>query len=143
MKHIPADLAAEMIAASELGVSVVDVRRQATVTPAVDAVSEKDFQAAVVALAKRHGWKCYHPYNSRKSDEGYPDLTLARDRIVWMELKTETGVVSAAQASWNEILLAAGEEAYIFRPSNWPEIVAILTAEPRQKDWKCAQQVLK
>lgn len=94
--------------------------------PAEEAQSEKAFQADIVKFAEKQGWTCYHTYNSRKSQEGYPDLTLVRERVVWIEAKTETGVVSAAQQTWHELLNAAGQEAYIFRPKDWPQIVEVL-----------------
>jgi VRR-NUC domain-containing protein len=54
------------------------------------------------------------------------DLTLVRDRVVWVELKTETGKVSAAQREWLDALKAAGAEAYIWRPSDLERVGQVL-----------------
>lgn len=88
--------------------------------------SEDEFQTEFVALFKRQGWKGYHPFDSRKSVAGYPDWTLVRDRVVWIELKTEEGVASADQLNWIDDLKKAGAEVYLFRPSDWQEIAEVL-----------------
>lgn len=90
-------------------------------------VSEKEFQAAVVNLARRNGWRCFHCHDSRKSEAGFPDLVLVRDRVVWAELKAEAGRLSAAQLAWVEALRAAGTEVHVWRPTDWPEIERILS----------------
>jgi hypothetical protein len=54
-------------------------------------ISEKEFQAQVLGLARLSGLLCYHTHDSRRSKPGVPDLVLARppvDRFV--ELKTDT-----------------------------------------------------
>lgn len=89
--------------------------------------SETEFQEEFVSLFKGLGWKGYHPFNSRKSVAGYPDWTLVRDRVVWIELKTEEGDASADQLNWIDDLKKAGGEVYLFRPSDWSEIVRVLT----------------
>lgn len=95
--------------------------------PSPDAkVSEKEFQQAVIDLAKRHGWKVYHTYDSRRSNPGYPDLTLVRERVLWMELKVHPNKPTAAQGTWVEVLKSAGQAAYVFYPEHWPIIVKLL-----------------
>lgn len=91
--------------------------------------TEKGFQAAVVALAQRCGWKVYHPYRSDKSAPGFPDLTLAKagQPIVFAELKTQHGRLTAAQHAWFHVLEhASGCEVYCWRPTDWPCIQARL-----------------
>lgn len=96
--------------------------------PPCERISEKEFMAAVIALAKRNGWKVYHTYDSRKSEAGFPDLTLVRgDRLIFAELKTESGTASAAQLNWHDALRAAGCNVYLLRPSDWPEIEKVLS----------------
>lgn len=93
------------------------------------AMSEEDFQQDVIDLAKLRKWRYYHCRNSRKSTAGFPDLVLvsaARGRIVYMELKTESGEPSAEQLNWIDDLKACGQEAYIFRPSDFPKIEELL-----------------
>ena len=88
--------------------------------------SEKAFQADVVKEAKRTGWRFYHVRFSYQSRIGYPDLTLWRERIIWIELKAEDGVVSPEQAEIHEELRAAGGEVYVFKPSQWLSILDAL-----------------
>lgn len=99
-------------------------------TPAPSIVSEKQFQSAVIALAKRHLWLCYHTFDSRKSMAGFPDLVLVRDRIIFAELKTETGRPTADQERWLEGLREAGAEVYLWKPSDWVSIEATLASKP-------------
>lgn len=98
--------------------------------PASQAQAEDDFLQAVRSLAKRNGWRTYHTYFSKRSEPGFPDLVLVRLRVVWVELKTEEGRLEADQASWLDDLRLAGQEVYLWRPSNWPWISGFLTAPP-------------
>lgn len=88
--------------------------------------SEREFQAAVIALAKECGWDYYHTHDSRRSPEGFPDLTFWRDRHFKAELKTETGRLTKKQREVIDGLRAAGVCTYVWRPSDWPQIVEIL-----------------
>ena len=104
--------------------------------------TEKEFQAAVLEYAHLRGWRHWHDAATntprRCSDcgairqtprnaAGFLDLILIRrPRLVWAELKTETGVVSSDQQSWIDELQACGQAMYIWRPSLWPEIEQVL-----------------
>jgi hypothetical protein len=83
---------------------------------------EAAFQAQVLDLAGRLGWTHYHPYDSRRSNPGFPDLVLVRDRVIFAELKTQLGRLSSAQAGWRDRLLAAGAEWHLWRPDDLPAI---------------------
>ncbi len=96
--------------------------------PGVD-VSEAAFHSSFIELAERYGWKRDHTHNSRRSVAGFPDEVLVRlQRVIFAELKTETGKESRAQAEWRKVLEAVRGtvEAYLFRPSDWPRILEIL-----------------
>jgi VRR-NUC domain len=87
-----------------------------SITPLAD-LSEKEWQAQVVALAKQTGWKgAYHTFDSRRSTSGFPDLVLVRERVVYIELKSQNGYLSKAQAQWILWLLEAAAEVVIARP---------------------------
>lgn len=90
--------------------------------------TEKQWQARVVKLARLMGWLCYHAYDSRRSESGYPDLTcVGKGRVVYIELKTERGKLSPAQEVWLERLRGCpGVEVYVFRPSHWYEVQDVL-----------------
>ena len=92
------------------------------------ALSEAAFQRVVIDLATWRGWKTYHVHDSRRSAAGWPDLILVRaDRLLAVELKSQRGRVSTSQAAWLDALgLVPGIQAFIWRPTHWPEIQAAL-----------------
>ena len=91
-------------------------------------ISEKDFQANVVALAKASGWKrIYHTWDSRRSEKGFPDLVMLRgERLLVAELKTERGRVRPEQHEWLDAFAEAGVETHIWRPSDMVNIAQVL-----------------
>jgi hypothetical protein len=100
-------------------------------TPPPPGCSEKRFQRAVVALAERAGWECYHTFNSKRSQAGWPDLALVRGAVLILaELKTARGALSAPQRKWLAPLRAVpGVRVRLWRPTLWPAIAGELTAE--------------
>lgn len=95
-------------------------------TPKVG-LSEKEFMDQVIELAKGQGWLHYHPFDSRKSVAGWPDLFFVRrDRYFWAELKSHGGRLTAAQEVWIERLREAGATVYLWRPEDWPQIMEVL-----------------
>ncbi len=81
----------------------------------------------VVQLARLYGRLAYHTHDSRRSAAGFPDLTLVRGRrLLFAELKREAGRTTAEQDGWREALREAGQEAYLWRPSDWPSIETAL-----------------
>ena len=91
-------------------------------------ISEKDFQDTVVTLAKQMGWKVYHTYDSRRSEPGFPDLVLVKDRIMFIELKSWDGKETPAQAEWMRALGHAEGLVAIWRPQHWDWIESALTS---------------
>lgn len=105
-----------------------------TAREAVDlAKSEAEFQAEVVELAEAQGWRCYHTFDSRRSDPGFPDLVLVRGVVlVFLEIKSAKGRVEPEQKGWiGDLKRVKIVDADIVRPSDWDQIVAILTARAR------------
>ena len=99
--------------------------------------SEATFTARVVALARANGWLVMHQRpactargwrTAVQGDAGFPDLVLVRPnargagRILFVELKTDTGRPSESQLRWAETLLRAGAEYHLWRPSEWRAI---------------------
>jgi len=82
---------------------------------------ERVLQRLVRAVAVVMGWEFYHTHDSRRSDPGFPDCALTRDgRLVFAELKTARGKLSADQERWLAALRrVAGVEVYVFRPQDW------------------------
>lgn len=113
------------------------------------ALDEKEFTGLVIGtktnpgVARIFSWRCYHTLRSRGSEPGFPDWTLARDRCVFLELKTETGKVSAAQAEWLHALNTAGVEAYIVRPRHFDQITVVLRARGPISGWNTEQRAAR
>ena len=65
---------------------------------------------------------------SKWSERGYPDLTLIRPpRLLFAELKRETGKTSTHQDRWLALLRECpGVETYLWRPSDLDAIAAVL-----------------
>lgn len=92
-------------------------------------ISERAFQDVVIEYARLNGWIVYHPFDSRHSEAGWPDLALTHEqmgRFLLRELKTDTGRVSAAQTAYHQALRAAGVDVAVWRPRDWSEIEATL-----------------
>ena len=81
-------------------------------------VTEKAFMQAVIDLAHLHQWLVYHPFNSRHSPAGFPDLIAIRgQRMLAIECKTDKGKVTLAQQAWPDALSKVpGIEAMVIRP---------------------------
>lgn len=100
--------------------------------------SENDWQRVVIDYAHLRGWHVAHFRGAWSKDgerymtpvgadgKGFPDLCLVRERVVFAELKSETGKLSREQADWYNKLKAAEQEVSIWRPSDWNKIVKIL-----------------
>lgn len=91
-------------------------------------MNENEWQAKVVEFARWNGWHVFHPYYSRRSEPGWPDLSMIRDgHLVFAELKTRTGRVTAAQHRVLSLLdECADVEVYLWRPMDWPDVVRVL-----------------
>jgi len=98
-------------------------RRAGVLAPAeAPALSEAAFMAAVIRLAKEHGWLCWHAYSAKKSVPGYPDLTLAKvgRPVLFAELKVPGGHVTLQQQAWLDALtLADGKQVHVWVSDNW------------------------
>lgn len=94
--------------------------------PAGPEPTERQFQAQLVALAKLNGWRCYHTHDSRRSDPGFPDLVLVRERVIFAELKRRSGKLRLEQREWLHDLENAGAEVYLLRPDDWADIERLL-----------------
>ena len=92
-------------------------------------MSEKQFQANVVALAKTFNWLVYHTHDSRRSEPGFPDLVLVRERVLFRELKTESGSLTKAQEVWGSKLREAGADYAIWRPRHLSQIAKELSSK--------------
>ena len=89
-------------------------------------LTEKDFLAQVVRLARLLGWLAYHTHDSRRSAAGFPDLVLVRPgRLLFAELKVRS-TLTTDQEAWLAALAAAGAEVFVWTPDQWEQIEEVL-----------------
>jgi hypothetical protein len=70
-------------------------------TATLPRMSEKQLQRSVLDLARSKGWRCYHTFDSRRSEPGFPDIIAIRgERLVAIELKSDSGTLTEAQTEW-------------------------------------------
>lgn len=110
--------------------------------PAVPVQPEADFMQTVIDYATLRGWhhwhdsatnaprRCWHCGRGtriQRNAPGFPDLLLVRrPRVIWVELKREGEEPAPEQVGWLEELKACGQQVYVWRPSDWPEIERVL-----------------
>jgi hypothetical protein len=98
---------------------------------ALSTMTEQQLLDAVLELAEVLRWRCVHfrPGQNRRGHwstamsgtqaAGWPDLTLCRDRLIAVELKSDKGRLTPVQLDWAAALVNAGVEYYCWRPSDW------------------------
>ena len=96
-----------------------------TASPLARNMSEKQLLAAIREYARLRKWLCYHTHDSRRSEPGFPDLVLARDRLIVAELKSEKGRLTEEQRAWITTLENIAKhspgnmEVFVWRPLDW------------------------
>lgn len=109
--------------------------------------TEAAFQHAVIGLARVYGWRCFHAPDNRPGlrtgrpqalaapeGKGFPDLVLVRGAaLIFAELKTRTGRVSAQQREWLEALEETECEVYVWRPADWDVLHMRLSSGQRRR----------
>lgn len=104
-------------------------RRSRSVRAATEG-TEADFQRRITDYAQLRGWMFAHIPDSRRAaagTPGFPDLVLVREDVVlFVEVKTERGKLSAAQNAWQGALLDAGQPVFVWYPSKWEMIQEVL-----------------
>jgi VRR-NUC domain len=115
------------------------------------APSEAAFTATVLELARVLGWRVVHFRPARTArgwrtpvqgdGAGFPDVVLVKPpRVIFAELKSDTGTVSPQQRAWLDALgRCPGVEAHVWRPRDLREIEASLRARPDQTSPKCSE----
>ncbi len=72
------------------------------------------------------GWRTYHVLYSKGSAPGFPDRVCYRERVLYAELKSNTGIVSPHQEDVLTRLAKAGAECYLLRPADVDEFAKVL-----------------
>lgn len=108
------------------------------------ALTEEEWQSQVTDLAELLGfsWVHFRPAQTNKGwrvpvegplGKGWPDLEIiGRGRRIHVELKRELGEVSAEQEAVHAWIRANGGECYVWRPSDWDEVMRVLREGPGQ-----------
>lgn len=84
-------------------------------------MTEIELEVEVRRLLADHRLYGYHPYDSRRDAGGWPDwviLGLGRGRLLFRELKTDSGQLSPAQSRVRNLLVTAGQDWAIWRPAD-------------------------
>ncbi len=100
-------------------------------------ITEAEFQGQLIDLAHIYGWKVAHFRTARTlkgwvtpvsaDGKGFPDLVMVRgNRLIAAELKSERGKTTEEQRDWMRSLSDAGAEIYLWRPSDWTQIIRAL-----------------
>lgn len=105
-------------------------------------VTEKQFQRQVQGFLNAYGWRWFHapdnrPVNGRVQavKAGFPDLVAVRGgRLLFVELKRETGKTTQDQDDWLGDLATTGAECYVWRPRDLDEIRTTLAHLPASRD---------
>lgn len=107
---------------------------------ALRTITEAQWQRTVQDIAIASGWAFYHAPDNRpivskggrryvqNIRAGYPDLTLVRGtRLIYAELKRETGKTTEEQDVWLQRFALAGAETYVWRPSDLEDVKKTLS----------------
>jgi hypothetical protein len=91
---------------------------------------EEAFRQQVRQIARYYGWTLmYHTHDSRRSDRGFPDEVFChpeRNRVIFIEFKSEKGRLRPEQKVWIEALQRSGMEAAVWRPQDMDYIRTVL-----------------
>jgi len=92
-------------------------------------VTEAQLMKATLDLARLKSWRIarFPATNVRDGKHlrlgwdtrGFPDVLLVRDRLMTIEFKSDTGVLSVDQQNWSTWLGKALVEDWVIRPQLW------------------------
>lgn len=106
--------------------------------------SEEAFGDALMQVAHLMGYLCYHQRAAQragerwstalKGDQGFPDWVLVHSTTgatIFAELKAKGGRVSPHQQVWLDALGKGPTPVFLWRPSDWAEVLSVLEAGAR------------
>ena len=93
-------------------------------------MSGKILMDAVVQLAHQKGWiaahftsvtdsRGFHRTTTAYDARGWPDLALARERVIFIEIKGDGDRLRDDQVRWIEALEEAMAEVHVVKPKDW------------------------
>jgi hypothetical protein len=81
-------------------------------------MSEAELELHVRRLARDLRLLAYHTHDSRRSARGFCDWVICGSRVLFRELKTQRGRVTAEQKEWLDALVLAEQDADVWRPED-------------------------
>ena len=100
-------------------------------------MTEAELQQLLTDAAELHGWLVFHDNDSRRNVPGFPDLVLVHGRfgrVLFLELKSETGRVRPEQHAWMDALRRCDTIASaIIRPQHADLVIKYLQNPERHK----------
>lgn len=95
-----------------------------------------DWEATVADYAQWQGWRVAHFRRARsnkgwrtpvaRDGKGFVDFVMTRERVVYVECKTDGGKMTKEQREWRDAIVAAGGEWYCWTPDDWDEVQEVL-----------------
>ncbi len=87
-------------------------------------MTERELLDAVRDACRWSALLCYHTFDSRRSERGFPDLVVVGPHgVIFRELKADRGRLTPEQVRWLDMLTEAGADADVWRPDLWPDRV--------------------
>jgi hypothetical protein len=80
---------------------------------------EKELQQLVADLCRVLQLPHFHVQHSRGMTAGWPDSVIVGAKVIYRELKSESGRLSPEQRATGDALKAAGADWRVWRPSDW------------------------
>lgn len=98
-----------------------------------------DFECVVTDALRLFGWRFAHQRPALTSrgwrtaltgHKGFPDYVAVRgERLLFIEVKGDTGYPDPEQRAWGQALLGAGAEYLVVRPKDWDALKIMLAPE--------------
>ncbi len=94
-------------------------------------MTEKELTKLLQKTLKQTGWLGAHFHDSRReikpnvfigdlSAKGFPDIVaIKKNRLLVVELKSETGKLREQQPEWLDAFSDVGAEVFLWRPTHW------------------------
>jgi len=98
-----------------------------------------DFERVIADALELFGWRWVHFRAARTvrgwrtpfaGNKGFVDFVAVRgDRLLFIEIKGDTGYPDPEQRAWRDALIAAGAEWVCWRPKDWDTVKHLLAPE--------------
>jgi hypothetical protein len=80
---------------------------------------ERELQQLVADLCRLLGLPHFHVRHSRGMTAGWPDSVIIGTKVIYRELKSQTGQLTPEQRATGDALKAGGADWKVWRPRDW------------------------